>query len=91
MATSGSAPPERDHPGEASGREIASASRYDTKVRGRIALLVTGCFLSFPGVALVLFVLGQISAGDLGNILQQLFLYLGPFFGVILGYYFRDR
>lgn len=90
MVTSSNASPERD-PGETSDRKATSVTSYDTRVRGRIALLVTGCFLSFPGIAIMLFVLGQISVGDLGNILQQIVLYLGPFFGVIIGYYFRGR
>ena len=93
MTASSSASPERNDRGETTGRGVTSVVeiRYDTKVRGRIALLVTGCFLGFPGIFIILFVLGIISAGDLENILQQILLYLGPVFGVILGYYFRDR
>lgn len=86
MATSSSASPERDH----SGREVTSVYRCDDWVRAAIALFVVSCFVSVPGVGLMLMALGQLSVADLTEILPQFLLYLSPFVGVVLGYYFRN-
>ena len=62
----------------------------DAKIRGKIALLVTMFFSGIPAVTVLLYVFGVIALSDLGNILRELVLYLGPLMGPVFGYYFRS-
>lgn len=89
MVTSSNASLERDRPDETSSRKGSSDSTFETKVRGTIALLITVLALCFPAVTLIQFFVGQISASDMVDVLQDSFLLFGPLLGMILGYYFR--
>ena len=62
---------------------------HNDKIRGIIAVLVIGVFCGIPVVSVVVHLFGFLNAEDLGTILQQCVLYLGPLTGVVLGYYFH--
>lgn len=63
---------------------------YDARIRGWIALIFTSVFVGILVFTVVLLVLGYIAPADMGTILQQCVLYLGPLMGAIFGYYFRS-
>ena len=63
---------------------------YDARIRGWIALIFTCVFVGILVFTVVLLVLGYIAPADMGAILQQCVLYLGPLMGAIVGYYFRS-
>ena len=67
-----------------------STVTYDARIRGWIALIFVGVFLGIFVFVIALRVLGYIAGTDMGAILQQCALYLGPLMGAILGYYFRS-
>lgn len=64
---------------------------HNDKIRGAIAVVVTSVFCGIPVISVVVHLFGFLAAGDLGTILQQCVLYLGPLTGVVLGYYFHRR
>lgn len=64
---------------------------HNDKIRGTIAVLVISVFCGIPVISVVVHIFGGLAAKDMGNILQQCVLYLGPIAGVVLGYYFHRR